>query len=81
MTKIPNTNFAEIDKDLQKSYYNKNLIYNTTEIWPQKYEQYCSSIESQLAMLRINPHAPICNAYNLTTSNTRQYHGGNKELP
>ena len=31
ITKILNTNFARIDGDLKKSFYNQNLIYNITE--------------------------------------------------
>ena len=31
ITKIRNTNFARIDGDLKKSFYNQNLIYNITE--------------------------------------------------
>ena len=59
ITKILNNNFARIDGDLKKSFYNQNLIYNTMESRHQKCEQRFASIEAQLARLGMNPQGPI----------------------
>ena len=59
ITTILNSNFAHIDGDLKKSFYNQNLIYNTMESRHQKSEQRFASIEAQLAKLGMNPQAPF----------------------
>ena len=59
ITKILNSNFAQIDGDLKKSFCNQSLIYNTVESRHQTSEQRFVSIEAQLARLGINPQAPI----------------------
>ena len=46
ITKILNTNFARIDGDLKKSFYNQNLIYNTMQSRHQTSEQRFASIEA-----------------------------------
>ena len=59
ITKILNTNFTRIDRELKKSFYNQNHIYNTMESCHQKSEERFASIERQLARLGMNPQAPI----------------------
>ena len=59
ITKILNTNFANIDEDLRKSFYNQNLIDNTMESRHQKSKQGFASIKAQLARLGINSQASI----------------------
>ena len=46
ITKILNSNFANIDKYLKKSFHNQNLIYNTMETRHQALEQRFASIEA-----------------------------------
>ena len=58
ITKILNTNFTRIDRDLKTSFYNQNLIYNTMESRHQKSEQRFASIKAQLARVGLNPQAP-----------------------
>ena len=59
ITKILNINFAHIDENLKKSFYNQILIYNTMKSRHQKSQQRFASIEAQLARLGMNPQAPI----------------------
>lgn len=51
--------FNHIDKSIKQLFYNQNLICNTIETRHLAFQQCFAGIEAQLAILRIQPQAPI----------------------
>ena len=59
ITKILKANFALIDEDLKKPFYNKKLIHKIMETYNLAFEQRFTGIEAQLVRLRMQAETPI----------------------
>ena len=59
ITMILNPNLNCINKDLEESFCNQNLMYNGMETPQSESEQRFAIIEAQLARLGLNLEAPI----------------------